>query len=114
MVTLENEGDVMVENVWLRDEEKARALGSNQRRISSAENSSARSDLFRDRSNPSGDEFVIKCKLQFFWRNSLTRWTKPQGFQCFCTGIQQKLHLVRKRKIHVTKSNSSKQVNQIL
>jgi hypothetical protein len=36
---------------------------------------------------------------------------QPQGSQCFCAGVQQELHSIHTTDVHITKSDSAKQVN---
>ena len=39
---------------------------------------------------------------------------QPQGFQCFCTSIQQEPHPDHVKEAHITKPDSSKQANHVL
>ena len=84
--------------------------------IKRAPTSSARSDVFSDRSKSRGGG--SNCEIISYQPEKLLAtgvgWIQPQSFQSFHTGAQQESHPVHHEKIHATKPDSPIQVNPVI
>ena len=90
MMTSEKVGDLMVKNTRSSVEAATKGYSSTAFPKWHAVNSSARSDVFREKSRDLAEKSSVIHNLLSYQRNSLTRSMKsikPKGLQCFPTCI---------------------------